>query len=588
MNFLKNVLSTVVGLILFFFGLFVLVLVVGLVVSASTDNKAVVEKNSVINLDLSKVSQDYGGKVFVKDFQYSERSRDGLSDVLDAIDYAKTDNNIKGIKMMNVSSGLGISQIRELREKINEFKKTGKFVVSYADNYTQNSYYLGSVADTVYINPVGDFDFKGFSSEILYMKELQEKTGIKMEVIRHGKYKSAVEPFLEQTMSEANREQTTELLQSLWNTYAQDISKQRNISVDSLNAIANRLGARTPEMALTTKLVDKIAYLDQVDNGIKKALGVDYQKEYKEIDILDYINATYTNYRKNDSDKIAVIYAQGEIRSGEGSVNIIGEGAINRALQEARRDKNVKAVVLRVNSPGGSALTSDLILREIELTKAKKPVVVSMGDVAASGGYYIASNADRIFAEPTTITGSIGVFGMLPNFKNVADKYGVNAEQVKTHQFSNGYSVFEELDNPTREKIQEGVERVYDTFLSHVSKGRKMTKEQVDAVAQGRVWTGVKAKEIGLVDELGGLEDAIKFAAKKANVASYKTVSYPEYEIDFSELLSGYFRLQTKATQEAAIIEKIGKENYEILERVNYLKQTSSIQALMPFEIKVK
>ncbi len=588
MNFLKNVLSTVVGLILFFFGLFVLVLVVGLVVSASTDNKAVVEKNSVINLDLSKVSQDYGGKVFVKDFQYSERSRDGLSDVLDAIDYAKTDKNIKGIKMMNVSSGLGISQIRELREKINEFKKTGKFVVSYADNYTQNSYYLGSVADTVYINPVGDFDFKGFSSEILYMKELQEKTGIKMEVIRHGKYKSAVEPFLEQTMSEANREQTTELLQSLWNTYAQDISKQRNISVDSLNAIANRLGARTPEMALTTKLVDKIAYLDQVDNGIKKALGVDYQKEYKEIDILDYINATYTNYRKNDSDKIAVIYAQGEIRSGEGSVNIIGEGAINRALQEARRDKNVKAVVLRVNSPGGSALTSDLILREIELTKAKKPVVVSMGDVAASGGYYIASNADRIFAEPTTITGSIGVFGMLPNFKNVADKYGVNAEQVKTHQFSNGYSVFEELDNPTREKIQEGVERVYDTFLSHVSKGRKMTKEQVDAVAQGRVWTGVKAKEIGLVDELGGLEDAIKFAAKKANVASYKTVSYPEYEIDFSELLSGYFRLQTKATQEAAIIEKIGKENYEILERVNYLKQTSSIQALMPFEIKVK
>lgn len=588
MNFLKNVLSTVVGMVLFFFGLFVLILVVGLVVSASTDNKAVVEKNSVINLDLSKVSQDYGGKVFVKDFQYSERSRDGLSDVLDAIDYAKTDSNIKGIKMMNVSSDLGISQIRELRKKINEFKKTGKFVISYADSYTQNSYYLGSVADTVYINPVGDFDFKGFSSEILYMKELQEKTGIKMEVIRHGKYKSAVEPFLEQTMSEANREQTTELLQSLWNTYAQDISNQRKISVDSLNAIANRLGARTPEMALTTKLVDKIAYLDQVDNGIKKALGVDYQKEYKEIDILDYINATYTNYRKNVSDKIAVIYAQGEIRSGEGSVNIIGEGAINRALQEARRDDNVKAVVLRVNSPGGSALTSDLILREIELTKAKKPVVVSMGDVAASGGYYIASNADRIFAEPTTITGSIGVFGMLPNFKNVADKYGVNAEQVQTHTFANGYSVFEELDHPTREKIQEGVERVYDTFLSHVSKGRKMTKEQVDAVAQGRVWTGVKAKEIGLVDELGGLEDAIKYAAKKANVASYKTVSYPEYEIDFSELLSGYFRLQTKASQEAAIIEKIGKENYEILERVNYLKQTSSIQALMPFEIKVK
>ena len=589
MNFLKNVLATIVGIFIFLFISFFLLIIVGSILSAGSSNKVTAKSNSVINLDLSGVSDDYGGKMYIEDFQFTDKKSNGLVDVLNAIEYAKTDDKIKGIKLFNTESNLGLTQLRELRAKINEFKKTGKFVVAYSDMYSQSKYYLSSVADTVYINPVGDFELKGLGSEIMYMKDLQTKTGIKMEVIRHGKYKSAVEPFLEQHMSAENREQMTVLLNSIWETYVNDIAVTRNVSVDTLNAVANRLGARTPEMAKTQKLVDKIAYVDEFHNGIRKALGVSYAKEYNEIDILDYVKIADLNPKNmSKKDGIAVIYAQGEIRGGEGSTKVIGEGAINRALFEARNDDHIKAVVLRVNSPGGSALTSDLILREIELTKKVKPVIVSMGDVAASGGYYIASNADRIFADPATITGSIGVFGMIPNFKGVADKFGVNAEQVKTHENAIGYSPFEEMDPKFKEVITESIERVYDTFVKHVAKGRKMTYEQVDEIAQGRVWTGKMAKEIGLVDELGSLQDAIRYAAKKVELKDYKIISYPEYETSIAELMAGLLGIQAKQTQEAVLVEKIGYENYELLQRINYLNQASGVQAIMPYQIILK
>ncbi len=589
MNFLKNVLATIVGIFIFLFISFFLLIIVGSILSAGSSSKVTAKSNSVINLDLSGVSNDYGGKMYIEDFQFTDKKSNGLVDVLNAIEYAKTDDKIKGIKLFNTESNLGLTQLRELRAKINEFKKTGKFVVAYSDMYSQAKYYLSSVADTVYINPVGDFELKGLGSEIMYMKDLQAKTGIKMEVIRHGKYKSAVEPFLEQHMSAENREQMTVLLNSIWETYVNDIAATRNVSVDTLNAVANRLGARTPEMAKTQKLVDKIAYVDEFQNGIRKALGVPYSKEYNEIDILDYVKIAELNPKNiSKKDAIAVVYAQGEIRGGEGNTQIIGEGAINRALFDARNDDNIKAVVLRVNSPGGSALTSDLILREIELTKKVKPVIVSMGDVAASGGYYIASNADRIFAEPTTITGSIGVFGMIPNFKGVADKFGVNAEQVKTHENAIGYSPFEEMDPKFKEVLTEGIERVYNTFVKHVAKGRNMTYEQVDEIAQGRVWTGKMAKEIGLVDELGSLQDAIHYAAKKVELKEYKIISYPEYETSIAELMAGLLGIQAKQTQEAILINKIGYDNYELLQRINYLNQASGVQAIMPYQIIIK
>ena len=590
MNFIKNVLATFVGIILFCMMSFFLLLIIGVVASAgSSSSRKSTKSNSIIKLDLENVSNDYGGSVYIEDFDYKETNNDGLINVLQAIDYAKTDNKIKGISIENNATSLGSTQRKAIVEKLAEFKKTGKFVVAYADYYSQGEYYLASVADTVYMNPMGSIDFKGLASEVLYMKDLQEKTGIHMEVIRHGKYKSAVEPFLQQTMSDENREQLTVLLNSIWESYVGDISKNRKISVESLNTIATNLDARNANLALQNKLIDKIAYLDQYQNGIKKALDIKYDDDINEIDILDYIKDVNLNIKKvSAKDQIAVIFAQGEIQGGEGNVNTIGEGSINRALKEARKNDKIKAVVLRVNSPGGSALTSDIIWREIELTKKVKPVIVSMGDVAASGGYYIACNANKIFAEPGTITGSIGVFGMVPNFKKVADKFGVNAEAVKTHENATGYSVFEEMSPKYKQTLTESIEIIYDTFISRVAEGRKMDKAKVDEMAQGRVWTGTMAKQLGLVDELGSLDDAIAYAAKLVKTEDYKVSLYPEYEIEFADLFRKFLGMSVSSVKEDAIKSEIGTENYELLQRMNYLKQSKGVQAMMPYHLNIK
>ena len=590
MNFIKNVLATFVGIILFCMMSFFLLLIVGVVVSAGSSSSGKSTKsNSIIKLDLENVSNDYGGSVYIEDFDYKETNNDGLINVLQAIDYAKTDDKIKGISIENNATSLGSTQRKAIVEKLAEFKKTGKFVVAYADYYSQGEYYLASVADTVYMNPMGSIDFKGLASEVLYMKDLQEKTGIHMEVIRHGKYKSAVEPFLQQNMSDENREQLTVLLNSIWESYVGDISKNRKISVENLNNIATNLDARNANLALQNKLIDKIAYIDQYQNGIKKALDIKYDDDINEIEILDYIKDVNLNIKKvSAKDQIAVIFAQGEIQGGEGNINTIGEGSINRALKEARKNDKIKAVVLRVNSPGGSALTSDIIWREIELTKKVKPVIVSMGDVAASGGYYIACNANKIFAEPGTITGSIGVFGMVPNFKKVADKFGVNAEAVKTHENAAGYSVFEEMSPKYKQTLTESIEIIYDTFISRVAAGRKMDKAKVDEIAQGRVWTGTMAKQLGLVDELGSLDDAIAYAAKLVKTDDYKVSLYPEYEIEFADLFRKFLGMSVSNVKEEAIKNEIGIENYELLQRMNYLKQSKGVQAMMPYHLNIK
>jgi len=569
---------------------FFILLIVGVMASAGSSSKGKSTKNnSIIKLDLERVSNDYGGSIYIEDFDYKETNHDGLINVLQAIDYAKTDAKIKGISIENNLSLLGLTQRKSIAEKLEEFKKTGKFVVAYADNYSQGEYYLASIADTVYLNPMGSVDFKGLASEILYMKDLQEKTGIEMEVIRHGKYKSAVEPFLQQTMSDENREQMTVLLNSIWDAFAGDISKNRQISLEALNDIATNLNGRNANLALENKLIDKIAYLDEYHNGIRKALGIKSDDNINEIEILDYIKDVNLKMSKfSAKDQIAVVFAQGEIRSGEGGVNVIGEGSIGRALKAARKNDNIKAVVLRVNSPGGSALTSDIIWREIELTKKTKPVIVSMGDVAASGGYYIACNATRIFTEPATITGSIGVFGMVPNFEKVAGKFGVNAQQVKTHENAGGYSPFRKMSPKYKETLTESVEMIYDTFVSRVAEGRNMTTAQVDSVAQGRVWTGTMAKELGLVDELGSLDDAISYAAELVESTDYKITLYPQYKIKLGDLLRKFFGVSVANATENAIKEEIGVENYKLLQRVNYLKQTEGVQAMLPYHLDIK
>ena len=585
MKFLSNVIATVVGLFVFlmlsFFGIIFIAAIFG-----SDNESPTLKSNSVLELNLENIKFDYAGKY--KDpwmSFFSEEESIGLSDVINAIDMASMDDNIEGISILNNTSELGMAQSKDLRNALEHFKKSGKFVMAYANTFSQKEYYLNSVASKIYLNPVGELDFKGLSSEIMFYKDLQEKTGVKMEVLRHGKYKSAVEPFLENKMSEANREQTTALLQSIWNSVAADIAKSRNITVAKLNEIANGLLARTPEMAKKQNLIDYIAYEDVYHNDIKKALKISPNKEYNKISISDYTNQMISSAILTESeDKIAIIYAQGEILSGEGDVNTIGEGSMRRSLQEARNDKNVKAIVLRIDSPGGNALTSDLIWREIELTKKEKPVVVSMGNYAASGGYYIACNANTIFAQENTITGSIGVFGILPNFSQLTKKVGINIEQVKTHSNANDYSPFVPMEDNFKAVTLEGIEHVYKTFVSHVAQGRKMNFAAVDSIAQGRVWSGSEALKIGLVDKIGGLNAAIVEAARLGKTQNYSTQNYPEYEKSIDDVLSKFPFGSSKAS---IIKEEIGNENYQLLQQIKKVQSRRGIQALLPFEIAI-
>jgi protease-4 len=586
MKFLGNVLATIVGIFVFSMLLFFGIVFLG-VIFGGDEQSVEIKENSVIELNLNDVQFDYAGKFsdpWVTAF--SNKKQIGLTDVIAAITAAKNDENIKGISILNNYSSLGMAQNKAVRDALEDFKKSGKFVVAYANSYSQKEYYLNSVATTIYLNPVGEMEFKGLSSDLLFFKDFQDKTGVKMEVIRHGKYKSAVEPFLENKMSEANREQITALLNSIWNSVVTDIAKSRNLSIQKLNEIANGLLARTPEMAKAQQLVDVVAYEDVYHNAIKKLLNVDPKDEYETVSIMDYTqNFLTTSIPSGAADEIAIIYAQGDIESGEGDVDVIGEGAMRRSIQEARNNKDVKAIVLRIDSPGGNALTSDLIWREIELTKKVKPVVVSMGNYAASGGYYIACNASKIYAENNTITGSIGVFGILPNFSGLSNKMGIHSEQVNTHQNAGNYNPFSPIDEKFKAVTLEGVEHIYTTFVAHVAQGRKMTFAQVDAIAQGRVWTGSDALKLGLVDSIGGLDDAINEAARLSKTTNYNTRNYPEFKKDFDEFLENFPFAKTK---ERWIKEEIGEENYKVLEQIKRVQSYKGIQARMPFEISIQ
>ncbi len=587
MKFLQQVLATILGVFIFSIVMFFLVIIIGALAGSGSDHVSV-KDNSVIELDLSKITLDYAGKSNYQDFDYFDVKHDGLSDILLAIKEAVKDDRIKGISIIEPKSKLGVAQTKALRDELELFKKSGKFVLAYANVYSQSDYYLMSVADTVYVNPVGGVDFRGLSAELMFFKDLQDKSGVKMEVIRHGKYKSAVEPFLENKMSDANREQMTSLISSVWNSLVADISRTRKISTNELNVIADSLLARTPEMAKSRKLVDKIAYEDYYHNAIKHALKVDKDKKYNKVSITDYaLDVATTAETETADNEIAILYAQGEILEGEGSESYVGEGSMRRALQLIRKNDNVKAVVLRIDSPGGSALTSELIWREIELTRKTKPVVVSMGNVAASGGYYIACNASKIYAEANTITGSIGVFGLMPNLTNLAGRVGINTEVVATHKNAASYSPFRPLDENTRNFLQEDVERVYRTFVQRVAQGRKMTYAQIDSLGQGRVWSGTEAKQNGLVDAIGGMDDAIKEAAKLAKIKDYRTKSYPEYEKTLDDLFA-QLGLPFLTSRQHIISEALGEENYQVIDKIKTATKRKGVRASMPFEIRIR
>ncbi len=583
MNFLRNLFASIFGTLIAF-GI-ILVLIILVAAAFGETDKISVKENSVLELKLEKTVKDFAPKSDnpLDELLGFNDDKIALNEILNAIENAKEDANIKGISIQTLGVRAGIAQTQAIRNKLEEFKESGKFINAYADVYDQKSYYLSSVADSIYLIPVGAVDFKGLASEILFYKDLEDKSGVTMEVIRHGKYKSAVEPFLYNEMSKENREQITSFINSIWQEILEDVSKSRNIIVDELNNIADNLLGRNADLALQNNLIDGAIYLDEYENILKSAVGIAEDADLKKISIEDYISTGKGRITSSGSNKIAVIYAQGEIMYGKGDENYIGQELIIKTLRSIRKSKDVKAIVLRINSPGGSALASELIWREIELTKQKIPIVVSMGNVAASGGYYIACNADKIFAEPTTITGSIGVFGVIPNVSKLAGNIGVNAEQVSTNNGAS-YSVFEPMTSEFRAVTTEGVEQVYTTFLDRVSAGRNMTFSAVDSIAQGRVWSGVDAKNIGLVDELGNIEDAIAAAAELAEITDYKIRNYPDYKVELEDRFSGFPFMKTK---EKLLIEEFGEENYKIYKTLKSFSNLKGIQARMPYIIEI-
>lgn len=587
MKFLRNLLAAIIGCLiaigLVFIMFFIFVSIIG-----NAEDAIAIKKNSILELQLQQPISDYVGDNTLDPFAgaFFTQSQ-GLDEILHAITIAKDDEDIKGVSINNNFIIAGLAQTQAIRKALEDFKKSGKFIYTYGDFYMQKDYYLASVADSIFLNPVGALDFRGLSSEVLFFKDLQEKTGVKMEVIRHGKYKSAVEPFIANEMSEANRTQIKELISSLWNSMVEDISDGRNILAEDLNVIADTLGGRSPEYAKLSGLIDDIIFYDQYEQKLKNAVGLQLSKDLNIVSLSDYVMRSNKKVDRKGKDKIAVVFAQGEILYGEGGPDVIGQGIINKAIIKAKEDKDIKAIVLRVNSPGGSALTSDIIWREIELAKKKKPVIVSMGNVAASGGYYIAVGADKIFAEPTTVTGSIGVFGTVPNMAELAGEIGINAEQVGTNKNAVEYSLFEPMSDDFRNLVQESVESTYDTFLQRVSQGRNISMAAADSLAQGRVWSGVDAKRLGLIDELGNLEDAIVEAAKMAELTEYGVKKFPRYKSGLERFMEDLGGASAKVKQDF-INDEIGAEAYSVLKQIKSAMQQQGVQARMPFILDLK
>jgi len=588
MTFLRELLAVILGVFISFFIMFMVLIAVGSMIGSSfgESEKINVKNNTVLVLKLNDIIKDYAPKSsdpFDEILGFKERLM-GLNSIINAIDNAKYDDNILGISIETKGIQAGIAQTQAIRDKLFEFKESGKFILAYADYYNQKNYYLSSIADSIYVNPVGDIDFKGLAGEVLFFKDFQDKYGVKMEVIRHGKYKSAVEPFLANEMSDANREQTKSFLNSIWDELVDDISVSRDLTSDRINQIADELMARNPDLAIENRIITNQIYKDEYVEILKDLGEIKEGKTLSAISLKDYIDNGKGRIASTSKNRIAVIYAQGEIRYGKGNEKYIGQELIIKSLKKARESRNVKAIVLRVNSPGGSPLASDIIWREIELTKKEIPVVVSMGNLAASGGYYIACNADRIYAEPTTITGSIGVFGAVPNISEFADRIGINAEQIGTNKQSVGYSLFEPINESFYRVTKEGIERVYTDFVNKVAAGRNMTFSEVDSIAQGRVWTGTQALENGLVDELGSLDDAIDAAAGLADIDTYKVRNYPDYEKDFKDLFKDPF----SSAKQSVLEEEMGKENYLIYKRLKQFSELKGIQIRLPFLLEIK
>lgn len=506
----------------------------------------------------------------------------GLNDILANLKKAKADKDIKGIYLEISEPVAGFATLEEIRNALLDFKSSGKFIYAYSEAYSQKAYYLASTASKLFLNPQGALEIKGLSSQMLFFKNMLEKLNVEVQIFRHGKFKSAIEPFMLDKMSEANRAQVETYLGSLWNHMIAGISKSRAITVNEINAMANDLLIRTPEDAVKYKLVDELKYEDEVFSTIKKTINLSENDKISFVSLDKYTHAPDVVVKSKNN--VAIIYAVGEIVSGEGDDQKIGSVEIAKAIKDARLDTNIKAIVFRVNSPGGSALASDVIWRETILAQKAKPFVVSMGDVAASGGYYISCAADRIFAEPNTITGSIGVFGMIPNAqKALSEKLGITVDTVNTNKHSDVGTILRGASGIEYDYIQQSVERIYDVFITKVAQGRHTQKNNIDSIGQGRVWSGIDALKIHLVDELGGISNAVAYAVKMAKLPNYKIVDLPKQKDPLQELLgNGKEEMETRAMKT-----NLG-EQYIYIKQLKNVLQLKGVQARLPYEMIIE
>ena len=565
--------------------------IAGLASSMGAKDAVKVKSNSVLTLDFGAMIPEKTNNIEMDPFSLEDKDVLGLTDICNALAHAKEDKNIKGIYLnLSVMPG-GKATLSAVRNALLDFKNSGKFIVSYAHVYSQDAYYIASVADSVLLNPIGAVDFRGYATILAFFKNMLDRGDVQMRVFYAGKFKSATEPFRSDKMSEENRTQIREYVNALYDVMIRDVAASRRISEIRLREIADNFEGRRAESALKAGLIDRIAYEDEALQSVKDLLGLNPKDKISRVKLSDY-QRTLIGKKKIEKDKIAVVYAEGGISDGSAEEpGSIIDGPYVRMLRKIRNDDKIKALVLRINSPGGSVMASENILREVQLCKAAgKPVVVSMGDVAASGGYYIACQADSIFAEESTITGSIGVFGLVPILdKTLRNKIGITFDSVRTAKYSAFGTIFYDFSPEESHMIQDEIDRIYDDFLGRVAKGRNMSVEQVNEIAQGRVWPGRKAKEIGLVDDVAGLDRAIAAAASLAGLEKYSTTEYPRTKTGLQQLLEKIGSDKPKDDEITGYLARrhLGA-NYPLYKELRDMSRNTGIQARLPWVWSMK
>ena len=585
-NFLKYTLATITGIIIISI-LFFIVMLASFSAIVSSGNKPVtISNNSILVLKAGQTIPDRGDQNPLAGIDFLSMTLSpapGLNEILHNIEKATVDTKIKGILIENGLMASGWATTEEMREALKKFRESGKFVISYTDYVlTQECYYLSTAANRIYINPGSSVEFKGLSSEVMFYKKALEKIGVEVQVTRHGKFKGAVEPFILDKLSDENKAQIKDYAGSLWNQIIEDISKSRNITVDHLNKIADDLDGNLASRALDSKLIDRLMYRDELIDTLKNLSGIASGKDLNLVSMTKYgkVPEIKSTYSKN---KIAVIYASGNIVMGKGGNDNIGGNYYAEVIRKARLDTSIKAIVLRVNSPGGNAIAADIMWRELVLAAEKKPLVISMGNYAASGGYYISAPAARIYADPMTISGSIGVFGMIPNAgKLLEDKLGLRTEIVSTNKNSDFPSILRPMNPYEKEMMQMSVEKIYSEFVSRVASGRKMSPGSVDSIGQGRVWSGTSAMKIGLVDEIGGLKEAVQGAAKLAGIEPFTVRELPVLEDPYMRIIS-----QLGGEVRMSLLKKELGESVKYYNMLREIKDMSGIQARLPYFLDV-